>query len=649
LRSAALASLAGLLLLFAGCGSDNQPYNDTPAITSIFPSSAAAGGPGFTLNVAGTGFISTSVVYWNNSARTTTFNATSTQLSISVTAQDIATPGTAQVVVVSPAPGGGPSPAVNFTITPQQNPVPTITSLSVALLPAGNILTVNGTNFVPNSAVNFNGIARPTNFGSATQLTVNASDVASNATITVTVSNPAPGGGVSNAVSFKVGTGGSVRLKAGVAASDPLPHVVSVSAAGGPANGASTVPAVSSDGRFVAFYSAATDLVSQGPSGNIFVRDTCLGAANCSPQTVAVDLAPDGTAPNATADTRIAISGDGRFVAFSSLASNLLPGPSGAAPSQSNVYVRDLCEGLDAPAECVPHTELVSARAAGAGSEGASDSPSLSLDGRFVAFVSTATDLVAASGAGRSGVYVRDTCAGVTAPVSCVPSTYSASSIAATGLSAPAFTNPVISADGRYVAFDASNGQVYLADTCLGPNAPAACVRSARQISISADGSPLPGVSGPASISADARFVAFESDAGDAAPSVLLRDTCNGSAGGCNPSTVVLMQNAAAPYLSPDGRYVSLVANPWPVSQAGGSPAGLLYVYDTCLGALAACAPQAYPVAVPGLASASSPFSVSGASPLSSGGAVAVISTSAIFSGLPSSGYGDIVLTATPF
>ena len=77
------------------------------------------------MNVAGNGFISTSVVYWNNSARTTTYNTTSTQLSISVTAQDIATPGTAQVVVVTPVPGGGPSTAVNFTITPAQNPVPT--------------------------------------------------------------------------------------------------------------------------------------------------------------------------------------------------------------------------------------------------------------------------------------------------------------------------------------------------------------------------------------------------------------------------------------------------------------------------------------------------------------------------------------------
>ena len=142
----------------AWCGDDNPPYNDTPVITSLFPSTAAAGGPGFTLNVSGTGFISTSVVYWNNSARTTTYNTTSTQLSISVTAQDIATPGTAQVVVVKSVPGGGPSTAVNFTSRQLKTRCQPLTSISpsstpVGMLPAGNILTVNGTNFVSNSSV----------------------------------------------------------------------------------------------------------------------------------------------------------------------------------------------------------------------------------------------------------------------------------------------------------------------------------------------------------------------------------------------------------------------------------------------------------------------------------------------------------------
>ena len=667
LRAAALASIAGLFLL-AGCGDNNQPYNDTPIITSIFPSSAAAGGPGFTLNVSGTGFISTSVVYWNNSARTTSYNTTSTQLSISVTAQDIASAGTAQVVVVSPSPGGGPSAAVNFTITPAQNPVPTITSLSpsstpVGVLPPGNILTVNGTNFISNSSVNFNGILRASTFVSATQLTVpmSASDVASNSTINVTVSNPVPGGGVSGTLPFTVGAGGpAVRLKASVAAGMQLPQVVSVSAAGGPANGASAAPAASADGRFVAFYSTATNLVAQGSSGNIFVRDTCAGALSCSPQTAAVDLAPDGGAPNAAAESQVAISGDGRFVAFASSATNLVTGGLAPAPAQSNVYVRDLCTGVDAPAGCVPHTELVSSGANGDFAVGASSSPSLSSDGRFMAFVSAAANLAADLAVSGNGVYVRDTCAGVGSTAACVPHTYFASSSINNGSPAQVLDTPVISADGRYVAFDASNSsaavgtdqpvsQVFLADTCLGPNSPASCVPSTSEISVSADGSPLQGVNKAPSMSANARFVVFESTGPEAVPTLFLRDTCLGVATGCVPSTTLLMQNAAAPSLSPNGRYVSFVAGP-SATRDTAAGVGSLYVYDTCFGALGACSPQAYLIAAAGLGAASSPLTVDvSPAPLASGGSSLAIGTSAIIPDLPISGYGDVLLMATPF
>jgi hypothetical protein len=646
LRLAALASIAAMLVLIAGCGSDNQPYNDTPMIISLFPSSAVAGGQGFTLNIAGNGFISTSVVYWNNAPQTTTFNTTSTQLSIAVTAQDIATPGTAQIVVVSPSPGGGPSTAVNFTITQPQNPLPTISSLApsstpVGVVPSGNILTVNGTNFVATSSVTFNGIARTTNFVSATQLTVpmTSADVASNATINVTVSNPAPGGGVSGSVPFTVGTGSAVHLKASVAAGTQFPQVVSVSAAGGIANGASSAPAVSSDGRFVAFYSTATNLVA-GSSGNIFLRDTCLGAASCSPQTIAVDLAPDDSAPNAAGEPQVAISGDGRFVAFASSATNLITGVSAADASQSNVFVRDLCVGVDAPAACVPHTDLVSVGANGDWPAGPSNSPSLSSDGRFVAFVSSASNLVAGVVPGN-GVYVRDTCAGAASTSACQPHTYSAPA-SLNALSAQNLSDPVISASGRYVAFDASvsgaadqpASQVFIADTCLGLNDPAPCVASVTQVSASADGSPLAGLNRAPSISADARFVAFESATPGAAPDVFLRDTCLGVPAGCVPSTALLLQDAAAPYLSADARYISFAAAP---SGASGS----LEAYDTCFGAVGNCSPQSYPIAASVQSSASSP--------LTSDGRFLIFVTLDSASGLSLSGYGDVLLTATPF
>jgi Tol biopolymer transport system component len=653
LRSAALVSVAVMLVLLVGCGSSNQPYNDTPAIISLFPSSATAGGPGFTLNISGTGFISTSVVYWNNAAQTTAFNATSTQLSISVTAQQIATAGTAQVVVVSPLPGGGASTAVNFTITAPQNPLPTISALApagtdVGVLPPANLLTVNGTNFISTSSVSFNGIQRTTNFVSATQLTVlmTASDVASNATINVTVSNPSPGGGVSGSVPFKVGTGGSVRPKASIAANTPFPEVVSVSAAGSVSNGGSSAPAVSSDGRFVAFYSTATNLVPQGVSGNIFVRDTCLGASNCSPQTFAVDLAPDGGAPNAAAESQVAISADGRFVAFASSATNLLAGVTQSnpsqPPSQSNVYVRDLCLGIDAPASCVPHTDLVSVAVTDDPAAGASTSPSLSADGRFVAFLSTAPNLVAGAVSGNA-VYVRDTCAGATSALACVPHTYAVSASLESQPLAQKLADPVISASGRYIAFDASvssageqpASQVFLADTCLGLDAPADCVPSTLRISLSADGSPLSGLNRAPSISADGRFVAFESVASGDAPNVFLRDTCLGAPGSnCVPSTTLLIEDATAPYVSANGRHVSVISAP-------SSGSGSLLVYDTCFAAVSPCIPQPYPVAASALAS--------GPSPLTSDGSFVAFVTSASASGLPISNSGDVLLTVTPF
>ena len=649
LRSAALVSVAVMLVLLVGCGSDNSPYNDTPAITSLFPSSATAGGPGFTLNISGTGFISTSVVYWNNAAQTTSFNTTSTQLSISVTAQQIATAGTAQVVVVSPLPGGGASTAVNFTITAAQNPLPTITSLSpastsVGVLPSGNVLTVNGTNFISTSSVSFNGIQRTTNFVSATQLTVpmTASDVASNATINVTVSNPAPGGGVSGSVPFKVGTGGSVRLKASIATGTPFPEVVSVSAAGGVSNGGSSAPAVSSDGRFVAFYSTATNLVPQGVSGSIFVRDTCLGASTCSPETFAVDLAPDGSAPNAAAESQVAISADGRFVAFASSATNLLAGVPPSNPPQSNIYVRDLCLGIDAPASCVPRTDIVSVAVTGDSAVGVSTSPSLSADGRFVAFLSTAPNQVAGAVAANA-VYVRDTCAGAASAPACVPQTYAASASLESQPFAQELADPVISASGRYVAFDASvasageqpASQVFLADTCLGLEAPMACVASTQPVSVSADGSPLEGLNSAPTISADGRFVAFESTAPGDAPNVFLRDTCSGATGlNCVPSTSLLIQEATAPYVSANGRYVSAIAAP-------SSGSGSLLVYDTCFAAVSPCSPQPYPVAASALAS--------GPSPLTPDGSFLAFVTSASTSGVPVSNSGDVLLTVTPF
>ena len=100
----------------------------------------------------------------------------------------------------------GTSNAVNFTVN---NPVPTLTTLSPSSATAGGIaftLTVNGTNFVNGSVVRWNGSARTTTYVSPTQLTtaITAADIASAGTFPVTVFNPTPGGGTSNAVNFTI-------------------------------------------------------------------------------------------------------------------------------------------------------------------------------------------------------------------------------------------------------------------------------------------------------------------------------------------------------------------------------------------------------------------------------------------------------------
>jgi len=179
--------------------------NLAPAITSLSPPTATAGGTAFTLTVNGTNFASGSVVRWNGADHTTTY-LSATQLTADIPATDIATAGTAQVTVFTPAPGGGTSTASSFTIN---NAASTITSLSPSAATAGGVaftLTVNGTNFVSGSAVRWNGADRTTTYVSATQLTaaIPATDIALAGTAQVTVFSPAPGGGTSSPSSFTI-------------------------------------------------------------------------------------------------------------------------------------------------------------------------------------------------------------------------------------------------------------------------------------------------------------------------------------------------------------------------------------------------------------------------------------------------------------
>ncbi|MFJ9692283.1 hypothetical protein [Kitasatospora sp. NPDC101183] len=225
---------------------------------------------------------------------------------------------------------------------------------------------------------------------------------------------------------------------------------VSVGVGGAKPNGQSQSGAVSADGRYALFTSAATDLVAQPSTSqggtDAYVRDLDTN------RTERVSLADDGSALGGTS-SGTAISADGRFVAFETDAPGVVPGA--PAPGRVNVYVRDRRTG---------HTDLVSAP------HGAPDTDlghyawaaSISADGRYVAYVSDRTDLVGpAKAAGEqlttpnhdSTVYLTDRWTHTTRVVSAT-----AAGTAARGES----VNATISADGRYVGFSSNAPDLFI-------------------------------------------------------------------------------------------------------------------------------------------------------------------------------------------
>ncbi len=174
----------------------------SPSITSLSPNPTPAGGAQFTLTVNGSGFLNGGTVQWNGTALTTTF-VSSSQLTATVPAVDIASVGTASVTVFNYT--GNVSSAATFTIS---QPTVTITSLSPASTAAGGAqftLTVNGTNFLTGATVQWNGAGLSTTLVNSTQLTatVPANDIASVGSASVTVVNT--GGTPSAAATFTIG------------------------------------------------------------------------------------------------------------------------------------------------------------------------------------------------------------------------------------------------------------------------------------------------------------------------------------------------------------------------------------------------------------------------------------------------------------
>ncbi|MCL5885089.1 MAG: polysaccharide deacetylase family protein [Deltaproteobacteria bacterium] len=180
-----------------------NPQAGNPQISALAPQFITAGSPGFALQVTGGNFVSGAKVRWNGSDRVTTFGSAA-QLQASITTADIATPGTVPVTVLNP--DGGLSNAMTFEV---RNPLPAIIGLSPSWATAGGpsfSLTVDGSNFVSGSKVRWKGSDRVTSFISGTEIhaAIAATDIATAGTASVTVSNPAPGGGISNGISFDI-------------------------------------------------------------------------------------------------------------------------------------------------------------------------------------------------------------------------------------------------------------------------------------------------------------------------------------------------------------------------------------------------------------------------------------------------------------
>lgn len=165
--------------------------NPLPTVASLNPPFVPQGSPAFTVTVTGTGFVSTSTILLNGSARPTTF-ISSTTLQAGLTAADAAATGIANIAVTNPAPGGGASNSQPFTITIAAPSITLLTPGSAVAGGAGFTLTVTGTGFRSGATVEFNGTALATTFVSTTELQaqVTAAHIASTGAANVMVVNP---------------------------------------------------------------------------------------------------------------------------------------------------------------------------------------------------------------------------------------------------------------------------------------------------------------------------------------------------------------------------------------------------------------------------------------------------------------------------
>ncbi len=444
-------ALLGVILAIAGCNDYGNTFQSPTgaAIGFLAPSTASAGAPGFTLTVNSPsgGFVTQTVVQWNGKTIPTTYVSASS-VTATVTATQIATAGTVYVNTLNPFSGAGNnglSNVLTFVINPPANPVPSISSISPSTAAAGSAsftLTVNGGSFVLTSDPSGGSQVR-WNLG-ATQTTLPIVNVTSTQ-IQATVDS-------------------SLLVNA---TSQPVSAIVTVynPPSGAPGSSTGGVPTPSGGGGG-----------GTSPGGLPF-SITPAGGSNATPRTNVAEETP-------------AVSLDGRYVAYTAIQGEY-----------AQVFVRDTCEG--AASGCQSRTLLLSTAADGTAGNDDSRAPSMSSDGRYIAFSSAATNLVSSAPAGRQ-VYVRDTCFGANS-TSCTPATQLVSTDAEGALVGAEGILPSVSASGRFIAFlavtpshassksaaqaksaagstnNSGYRQVFVRDTCIGA---ASCTPKTTRISL---------------------------------------------------------------------------------------------------------------------------------------------------------------------
>jgi Tol biopolymer transport system component len=326
--------------------------------------------------------------------------------------------------------------------------------------------------------------------------------------------------------------------------------IESVDSSGTQGNFDSFNPSISSDGRFVAFYSVATNLVAgdNNRGSDVFLRDRSNGT------TVLVSCDSAGVLGN-DASATTALSADGTVVAFASLARNLVTNDTNA---HADVFVRDLTTGV---------TERVSVDSSGGQGNGDSGyfldsegfgtfiAPSLSSDGRFVAFASFATNLVAGDTNGAIDIFVHDRVTGTTERVS----------VDSSGVQGDDDSDqPRLSADGNVVGFQSFASNLVAGDTnhAVDVFVHDRTTGATESVSVDPSGAQGNGESFSPSLSSTGEFVAFTSGADDLVSNdtnktydVFVRDRARGVTErvSVDASGNEANRQSGSPSLSPDG------------------------------------------------------------------------------------------------